>query len=113
MAFFGNFSWNSKASCSESQSSKTIQSANYDSLSVISVGSYNIPGIAFIYCSVEQYEEVKSNLEKRFDNSRTIPGTRKYHSFVPQSKDTMKVKDYSFSMTSKIEKVTKQDRELE
>ncbi len=72
--------------------------------------SESIPGTIFKYCSTEEYEEVKHHLEKRFENSRTIPGT---HSLVPISRDTLKVRAYSFSTTSKEEKVTKQDSELE
>ena len=75
--------------------------------------SESIPGIVFQYCSTEEYEEVKHQLEKRFENSRTIPGTRKLHSFVPISRDALKVRAYSFSTASKEEKVAKQDSELE
>ena len=67
----------------------------------------------FKYCSTEEYEEVKHHLEKRFENSRTIPGTCKLHSFVPISRDVLKVRAYSFSTISNEEKVAKQDSELE
>ena len=75
--------------------------------------SESIPGTIFKYCSIEEYEELKHHLEKRFDNSRTIPGTRKLHSFVPISRNTLKVRSYSSSATFKEEKITKQDSELE
>ena len=73
----------------------------------------NIPGIVFRYCSMEEYEVIKSQLEKRFEKSRTIPGTRKQHTFIPISKDTISIKVYSNSKESKEEKVSKQERELE
>ena len=49
----------------------------------------------------------------RFQNSQTIPGTRKLHSFVPISRDTVKVRPYSLSITFKEEKVIKQEIERE
>ena len=75
--------------------------------------SGSIPGTVFKYCSTEEYEEVKVHLQSRFLNARTIPGTRKLHSFVPLSRDILTTRVYSFSSTSKHEKVTKQDSELE
>ena len=74
--------------------------------------SNSIPGIVFMYCSCVEYEETKVQLEARFDNSRTIPGTRKLHSFVPVSRDTVRVRPFSSSFTSKEEKVPKQEAEL-
>ena len=72
----------------------------------------SISGTIFKYCSTEEYEDVKGQLENRFQNSRTIPGTRKLHSFVPISRDTLNVQVYSFSTVPKEEKVAKQDSEL-
>lgn len=73
----------------------------------------NIPGTIFKYCSCTEYQQTKDMLEKRFDTSRTIPGTRKLHSFTPVSIDTIRVKSYSLSDCSKDEKVTTQEAELE
>ena len=75
--------------------------------------SNSIPGIVFRYCSCVEYEETKVQLEARFDNSWTMPGTRKLHSFVPVSRDTVRVRPFSSSITSKEEKVMKQEAELE
>ena len=74
---------------------------------------WNIPGTAFRFCSVREYEDVKVQLEDRFQNARTIPGTRKLHSFIPLSRDTVRTRVYSFSTSFKDEKVTKQSSELE
>ena len=45
--------------------------------------SENIPGVVFRYCSTEEYEEVKHHLEKRFENSRTIPEHVNYIHLFP------------------------------
>ena len=75
--------------------------------------SEKVPKTVFNYCSTQEYEEVKEFLKERFQNSRTIPGTRRLHSFVPLSRNTLKVRVYSFSTTSKDVRVTKQESELE
>ena len=51
--------------------------------------------------------------EARFQTTRTIPGTRKLHSFAPVSTDTVAVREYSLSDSFRKEMVTKQGRELE
>ena len=68
--------------------------------------SINIPSVHFAYCSLADYEEEVKNLEERFSRTRTIPGTRKLHSFVPVSKDRIEVKPFSTSTTSKEERVS-------
>ena len=73
----------------------------------------NIPAIVFRYCSTEDYEVVKQELESRFRNSRTIPGTRKLHAFIPLSRHLVAVKLYSNSGDCKEEKVVKDEGELE
>ena len=50
----------------------------------------SIPNIHFEYSSIEDYKKESEKLHQRFLSSRTIPGTRKYHSFVPVSKDKVK-----------------------
>ena len=67
--------------------------------------STNVHGVHFGYCSMEDYERELHCLEQRFKESRTIPGTRKLHSFVPISNRKMKVSFYSASDTSREEKV--------
>ena len=65
--------------------------------------SESIPKVAFCYCCTREYESEKSHLERRFQKSKTIPGTRGLHSFVPTSKNTRR---YSLSDFSKEERVT-------
>ena len=47
--------------------------------------SANVPAVYFEYCSNEDYKREEQNLEQRFKETRTIPGTRKLHSFLPIS----------------------------
>ena len=68
--------------------------------------STNVPNVQFSYCSIEDYKREQCNLEQRFHFSRTIPGTRKLHSFVPISNRKLRVSVYSASDTAREEKVT-------
>ena len=54
--------------------------------------SSNIPGIFFDYCSTEEYNSEAKNLEEQFKNCRTVPGTRQFHCFVPQSCESLLTK---------------------
>ena len=65
-------------------------------------------------CIVQQeYEREKSFLEDRFQRSRTIAGARSLHAFIPKSTDTMTIKRFSLSTTSRDVKVMKERGELE
>ena len=54
----------------------------------------NVPSVQFEYSSMEDYREEAEHLEQRFLLSRTIPGTRKYHCFIPVSSNEVKVAYY-------------------
>ena len=71
-----------------------------------------IPSIHFEYCSLRDYEIEERNLQERFARSRTIPGTRKYHSFVPISKNKIRMKVFSASSTSTEERVCSEDDDV-
>ena len=71
-----------------------------------------IPTVHFEYCTTEDYEREQQHLEDRFKASRTIQGTRKLHSFVPISKEKLKVKSYSASSSSKEVRITSSDSEM-
>ena len=75
--------------------------------------SESIPTVTFNFCSTEEYENEKAHLEQRFQKSKTIPGTRSLHSFVPTSKDTILTKRYSLSNVSREERVTALASDLE
>ena len=63
----------------------------------------NIPAAYFGYRSNEDYERERNSLEHHFQLSRTIPGTRKFYSFVPILDSTVQVKFYSSSDVSRKE----------
>jgi len=73
----------------------------------------SISSAHFEYCSNEQYELERQNLEERFEQSRTIPGTRKLHSFVPLSLSEVRVRRYSASDTYRDENVSLEAEELQ
>ena len=75
--------------------------------------SINIPTITFTYTSLEEYERQQIFLETRFQKARTIPGTHKYHSFVPISKDKVRTRYFSSSKISKEFYVSAQQNELD
>ena len=72
----------------------------------------NIPATSFQYLTLDDYKREHTLLEQRFRQSRTIPGTRKLHSFVPLSRNKVSTKVYSFSATSKEERVTVLENEV-
>ena len=74
--------------------------------------STNIPAVYFDYCSNEDYEKEQRNLEQRFQKSRTIPGTRKLHSFIPISDDKVQVRPFSACTTFKEERVTSGETDI-
>ena len=65
----------------------------------------NVPAVYFGYCSNEDVRE-RSSMERRFQLSRTIPGTTKLHTFVPISNSTVEVRLYSASDAFRQERVT-------
>ena len=74
--------------------------------------SESIPSVSFEYCSTEDYHREQVCLEEQFQHARTIPGTRKLHSFVPVSQNTPMAKVFSSSTDSKEERVSSLDTEL-
>ena len=74
--------------------------------------SDNIPAVSFEYCSTEDYKREQTYLEERFQRSRTIPGTRKLHSFAPIAKDRVRTRVFSSSTIFKEERVTSCESEL-
>ena len=68
--------------------------------------SANIPAVHFEYCSNEDYKREEHNLEQRLKEARTIPGTRKLHSFVPISVDKVQVRSFSACTSCKVKRVT-------
>ena len=61
---------------------------------------------------MDDYKSEQIFLEERFQQSRTIPGTRKLHCLIPLSRNKLSTKVYSSSAISKIERVTVQEGDL-
>ena len=61
----------------------------------------------FSYVDNKEYEEEVQLLDARFSQSRTIPGTQRFHSFIPISKSIIEVKPYSSSEEKYIKRVMK------
>ena len=64
-----------------------------------------IPSVIFGYCTSADYEAEERLLQTRFDKTRTIPGTRKLHSFIPVTNNKLAVKTFSSSTILKMERV--------
>lgn len=71
-----------------------------------------IPAVSFSFCNMDDYRREENLLQKRFQSSRTIPGTRKLHSFIPLSRNRVSTRIYSSSPTAKEEMITVQEDEL-
>ena len=118
LAFFCHLTWkrsvwwsgrNSKATCSPSKLTETVMTPHQ----LYEWASAAIPNIHFEYSSMQDYERESVHQEERFVRSRTIPGTRKYHSFVPVSKDKVKASFYSNSVAYMEERVTMAQNDLQ
>lgn len=49
----------------------------------------------FIFASNDDYEEAENFLQHRFRNLLTIPGTKKYHEFIPKDQSNIYASEYS------------------
>ena len=58
-------------------------------------------------------KSMKIFLQTRFEQTKTIPGMRELHSFVPISKDTLRTRIYSSSIITREDRVTKLPGDLE
>lgn len=59
-----------------------------------------VSGIKFFFVSQEDVLSTEKQLEERFSAARTIPGTQKFHRFVPIDNTTLRVYDLSQSSIS-------------
>lgn len=57
----------------------------------------SIKTMIFDFCTTTEYNEVKQQLEQRFDKALTIKGTRQFHSFIPETVNIMQCKFFSNS----------------
>jgi hypothetical protein len=57
----------------------------------------SITKLNFCYISNEQYVKMSEELEPLFKHAKTIPGTQKFHSFIPINSNQIAAKRYSNS----------------
>jgi hypothetical protein len=72
----------------------------------VEFGCSEIPGIKFHYTTAEDYERELTILSKRFEQTRTIPGTHQLHSFHPISREELKVRDFSSCTEMRVEQIS-------
>lgn len=51
----------------------------------------------FVFCSTNEYQVTNEQLSARFKNLKVIPGTQKFHAFIPQESGNIKCKKFSNS----------------
>ena len=71
----------------------------------------SIQETTFTYCTSEEHEMNRKNLEERFGKAQPIPGTRKLHSFIPQSTDIVRTRVFSSCSEFKDERVSEESTE--
>ena len=52
----------------------------------------HIEGINFIYLSKDEVDATRATFARRFDNTKTISGTRSFHEFIPTTPNEIGVK---------------------
>lgn len=76
--------------------------------------SSNISATTFKYCTKDEYLAEEITLSTRFEKCRTIPGTRKLHSFVPITTQKLRTQVFSTSTKAQVQWITsRHDGELE
>ena len=63
---------------------------------------HQLTKINFCYTTSEDYKVVAQELQKQYSVAKSIPGTHKYHSFIPISENQIEVRLYSNSNQSHI-----------
>lgn len=58
--------------------------------------------IDFLFITQVQVSDISAELEKRYANCKTIPGTRQFHSFIPISESKIECRLYSSSNVAKV-----------
>lgn len=62
----------------------------------------DIPGIRFMHCTNEEYNENEKKLSLCFDNSHTVSGAQRIHTTIPLSESQMLIKPYSLRVLKNI-----------
>jgi hypothetical protein len=56
--------------------------------------------IDFDFCSERDHRNIKIETRSKYNKVKTIPGTRKYHAFIPISESKVSYKRYSLSAST-------------
>lgn len=64
-----------------------------------------IKGMHFGFATVAEHDQEAKLLQERLKTSRTVPGTQKIHSVVPVATNLIEVRPFSYSTSSRKEKV--------
>ena len=86
---------------------RTLQNHILTPLQLFEYCSQNIHNIKTIYLYINDWENENNLLKERHQNSKTIPGTRKLHSFIPINEHELEVRSFSSCDEFTIEKVIK------
>ena len=62
------------------------------------MGEKNLVETEIFFCSKMDYEKTDVALRSRFEEAKTIPGTQKYHSYVPTTEITIILRQFSLSL---------------
>ena len=65
-----------------------------------------IKSIHISYATLQEHKGEADFLAERFKNSRTVPGTWSFHSFIPISISSVEVRPYSLGTMKQTERVT-------
>ena len=68
--------------------------------------SSEIKGIHFAFAKTSEHEEEAKLLAERYSYCRTVPGTWSMHHVVPVTTSTVEIRQFSYSPTKRIEKVS-------
>ena len=76
-----------------------------------------ILGITTIFIPTEAAEQRRNLMKARYSYTRTIPGTRSFHYFLPVDNNTIKAKriaeDEEFALTFQFKKETRNERKID
>lgn len=62
--------------------------------------------VNYAYFSIQDYKKLEKKIKNRYRDVKQIPGTQKYHCFIPKSENSLSVKMYSFSENDKVVNIT-------
>ena len=69
-------------------------------------GCAEIQTVNFHFATLEDHERETGLLSKRFESTRTIPGTHQLHCFRPTSFEKLECREFSLSTEKRVERVT-------